>query len=276
MNLITIDSNKCKRDGFCVIACPRKLLKMNEETKLPVETDNAENMCMKCGHCIASCPHDAISVKGMTSSDFIPLSEEKKISYEQADCFFKSRRSIRNYLNKRIEKEKIISLIDTARFAPTGGNSQQVRWFVITSRETLDALINETIHFMKGLIENDHPMAKSYKLDEIVDAWILNRHDGIFRGAPALVIAYAPKAYGLAVVDSTIALTFFDTTAPSLGLGSCWAGFFMMAAGSWKPIMDLLKLPEGNIVCGALMLGYPKYKYYKIPPRNKADVSWME
>ena len=104
-------------------------------------------------------------------------------------------------------------------------------------------LADETVNYMKTLVENDHPMAKAYNLKKLIEEEA-KTHDRIFRGAPALILSYAPKQYPITTVDSAIALTFIDTAAPSLGLGSCWVGFLMVAANQWKPISNILKISE--------------------------------
>ena len=118
-------------------------------------------------------------------------------------------------------------------------------------------------------------MAKAYRLERSVEAWEAGK-DPVLRGAPALVVAHAPKAYPLAQVDSTIALTFLDLAAPSAGLGACWAGFFMMGAAQWPPLQQALALPDGHNCFGAMMVGYPAYKYHRLPQRKEPVVSWRE
>jgi nitroreductase len=41
------------------------------------------------------------------------------------------RRSIRKYLDKPIEKEKIIKILEAARWAPSGGNRQPWRFIIV-------------------------------------------------------------------------------------------------------------------------------------------------
>jgi nitroreductase len=71
-----------------------------------------------------------------------------------------------------------------------------------------------------------------------------------------------------------IALTYLELAAPSLGLGTCWAGYFTAAANFYPPLQKALDLPQGHLPYGATMIGYPKYSYQRIPPRNKPEISW--
>ena len=63
-----------------------------------------------------------------------------------------------------------------------------------------------------------------------------------------------------------------STTAS--GLGACWAGYFNAAATSWLPLQSALALPENHASYGAMMVGYPKFAYHRLPVRNEADISW--
>ena len=275
MSLITVDKSKCSKDGLCAKACPMQLITIDKNSNYPMADESNSLTCVKCGHCVSVCPHDAISIEGLNAESFIPLNNKIKPSFDEIEYTLKSRRSIRNYKSKAVEKEKIESLLDIARFAPTGGNAQRLKWIAISSQNVMRRLADETINFMRTLVENGHPMAKLYNLKKLIEEET-KTHDRIFRGAPALIIAYAPKQYPVTVVDSAIALTFIDTAAPSLELGCCWAGFLMIAANQWKPIAEILNISDEDSLCGALMLGYPAEKYYNIPPRKEVSVSWFE
>jgi nitroreductase/NAD-dependent dihydropyrimidine dehydrogenase PreA subunit len=273
MNFITIDREKCAHDEICAAECPLMLIKFNSESLFPEAVNDAEEQCVKCGHCVAVCPHGALSVTGIKVQDCQPLENNLLLSVDQVGQLIKMRRSIRNYNNKKIEHEKLTRLIDVARYAPTGGNSQLVEWLVINSHDEVRKVAAETIEFMKGLVNKNHPLAERYNLPDLVKRWD-SGIDGIFRGAPALIVAHAPKEYGLATVDCTIALSYLDITANSFGLGCCWAGFFMIASSQSASVLKMLGLPEGNICVGALMIGYPKYSYHRIPPRKDTKVLW--
>ena len=98
----------------------------------------------------------------------------------------------------------------------------------------------------------------------------------ICRGAPHLIVACAPKEYPWATTDCAIALTYLELAAPSFDLGACWGGFFTAAARQWAPLQETLALPEGQVVCGAMMVGYPRYRYHRLPLRNEPPITWHE
>jgi len=275
MNLFTIDEKKCKRDGICVAECPLKLIEMKESAAVPTPVADAESRCIKCGHCVAVCPHNAFTHMTMNTADFPLVRKDLALSPEQAEHFLRSRRSIRAYQDKTVDRETLAKIIDIARYAPTGSNSQQVGWIVVDTRDNVQKLSAMIIDLLRAMIKANHPMAQSYNLANLVGAWDAGI-DLIGRNAPALVIAHGPKHYPLAHVDCASALSYFDLAAPTFGIGTCWAGFFMLAIPQSQAMQDALALPEGNAVFGALMAGYPKYTYRRLPPRSEAAIIWKQ
>lgn len=275
MTQINVDQEICKHDGICAAVCPMGIIELKDGTTVPKLMAGLEDLCITCGHCVAICPHGALSLDKMKAEDCPPVRVDLAIGSEQAEQFFRSRRSIRTYRDKAVEREKLVKLIDMAHYAPTASNSQQVQWLVINSKEQLHTLAGMIIDMLHHLIEEGHPLAKAYKLERSVEAWEAGI-DPVLRGAPVLVVAHAPKGYAMGQVDSSIALTFLDLAAPTVGLGTCWAGFFMMAAAQWPPLQQALALPEGNACFGAMMIGYPKYNYHRLPLRKETAISWRD
>lgn len=268
-----LDTNKCSGDGLCVNVCPINLIELKEGASFPSIPKDKEKACIKCGHCLSVCPHFAISIDGIDSKDCPPIKPANHIDFEKTEQLLRGRRSIRQYKDQPVEQEKIIKLLNLASTAPTAGNSQQVGWMVVNSKKDIQKLSSMTIDMFRDMIAKKHPMSQSYNLSGVISIFD-SGYDIVLRDAPALVIAHAPKNYPVGIVDCSIALTYLDLASGSLGLGTCWAGFLMMAYPNWEPMQKFLNIPEGNICCGAMMLGYPKYKYQRMPGRNKAKTVW--
>lgn len=117
-------------------------------------------------------------------------------------------------------------------------------------------------------------MAGPLHLDRVVASWE-GGEDRVCRSAPHIVVAHAPAASVHAPAASTIALTYLELAAFSMGLGACWAGYFNLAANFYPPLARALALPEGHRCFGAMLVGYPKYTYKRIPLRNEAAVTWL-
>ncbi|MBI5177922.1 MAG: nitroreductase family protein [Nitrospinae bacterium] len=275
MGLVAVDGAKCARDGICVAECPMKVIELKEGAAVPTVVDGAEARCIKCGHCVAACPHSAFALEGMPPEALQPVRKEWALDRERTEHFLRARRSIRAFRGKKVGRETLASLLDVARYAPTGANSQQVKWLVINSPEGVQRIAGHIAELMRHLVAEKHPVAAQYQLDRRVAAWDAGDRS-ILRQAPCLVIAHAPAAYPLAQVDCAIALSYLELAAPSFGLGTCWAGSLTIPLVEWSPLRTELGLPEGHTWFGALMVGHPKYAYHRIPSRNKASVVWRD
>ena len=116
-------------------------------------------------------------------------------------------------------------------------------------------------------------MALSMNLDKAVKRWEAG-YDVVLRDAPVVIVAHADKENRLASTNCSIALTYLELAATGMGLGCCWAGFFNGAATSFPPMIEALPLPEGHKCFGAMMVGYPKYSYHRIPTRKGPKIIW--
>jgi nitroreductase/NAD-dependent dihydropyrimidine dehydrogenase PreA subunit len=272
MNNLTVDNATCTHCGVCVKDCPMGIIGFENTTPvLPVEK---EASCISCGHCVAVCPVGALSI-GTTKPENCQTFDRTMLpSMKQMDHTIRSRRSVRAYKKNPVARETIKALIDTARYAPTTGNSQLVRWKVIDTASEIHRLGGLVIDYLSHLIAAGDQSARAYRFDTIIKEWEQG-HDVIFRGAPAIVIASAPESHGAAVIDCSIALSYLDISAYSAELGTCWAGFFMMAYRQWEPLRKAVGLPDGESCYGALMIGHPAYDYHRIPPRKESAVTWM-
>ena len=47
------------------------------------------------------------------------------------------------------------------------------------------------------------------------------------------------------------------------------------ASASRAPLADMLDLPPGHKVYGALMAGYPKYRFFRLPPRKSLRLRYL-
>ena len=218
------------------------------------------------------CPHEALSQGGITPRQCLPL-EAPGLSPEQLAQLLKGRRSIRRYKDQPLEQSTIARLLDMARYAPSGHNVQPVKWLVISGRDKLHELAGIVVDWMRHLIKEDPELAASMHLDQAVAIWELGG-DRIMRGAPHLVVAYGDKNNSMVPVPCILALGYMELAAYSLGLGACWAGYFNRAASTFLPMIKALDLPQGTAPFGALMLGIPKYKHQRIPPRKPLEVTW--
>ncbi len=271
MNLITIDTDRCVGDGLCVAVCPVGIIDFQGESPEPVS--GAADLCINCGHCVAVCPEGALSHRKMTPDDCPSVLTDGLPTLEQIEKVLCFRRSIRCYKESPVEREKLTKLIEAVRFAPSGHNSQPLEWHIIYERKDVQALAGVVMDWMLNLIDKKPKMANQMQLDRIKEAWDAGT-DRICRKAPHVIVTHAPKQDSTAQAASTIALGYLELAAPSFGLGTCWSGYFNMAATSWPPMKEALGLPEGRKYYGAMLIGYPKYVYQRVPLRKDPKITW--
>ena len=273
MSLLTVDHEKCHRDGICAEVCPVGIIEFKDKDAFPSLVDGGDKLCIRCGHCVAICPHEAMSHATMKPEECLPIHEDWLFGPEQAEHFLRHRRSIRTYKKKQVEREVLTKLINVARFAPSGHNLQPVKWLVIHESAEVQRMTGFVVDWMRHLIKEDSPLAAAMHLDRVVSFWEKG-NDTIARNAPHVIVAHARKDDRSAPAACTIALTYLELAASSFNLGACWAGYFNAAATSWPSMHEELGLPEGNVSFGSMMVGYPKFKYQRFPLRNDAEILW--
>ena len=114
--------------------------------------------------------------------------------------------------------EIIAKWLDIARWSPTASNSQRLNWILVKDARKVAHLAGIVVDWLKG---RDH-------YQELVEQWNKG-HDPVLRRAPHLLIATVPEDYFWAMTDAATAISYLELTAYSLGLGTCWAGFFSRA-----------------------------------------------
>ncbi len=272
MSLFTINDEQCNRDGICADVCPVKIIGF-KENEPPFPLKNADALCIECGHCVAICPKEAFENKNIGASEFSSVQGGLSLTPEQVEYFVRSRRSIRAYKDKVVDRETIEKILNIAAYAPTGHNAQEVYWSVITGKERILKLVETAVDWMNSMLEGGARFEGSDLLKHCVMAWGKGV-DVVCREAPHVIVAHSPKENPTGDMDCIIALTHLDLIAPSFGLGTCWAGILNMGVLLWPPMQEVLVIPEGHKYYGGMMLGYPNYKYKLLPPRSKAKVTW--
>lgn len=268
---IQVDSDSCTRCGICGLVCPMGIISPGDDNIPEIIPDKAP-ICISCGQCEAFCSSGSLISDPQNGRKAVPAWKGEGITPDLISSYLKTRRSIRQYKSDPVPRDLILSLLDNARYAASGGNGQPVEWLVIHDPKQVNHVAALTIEWMKSLLNTDHPM--SGYVPSLIAGWEAGV-DVICRGAPHLLVPHIPDNHPIAPVDGIIALTHVDIAAPAYGLGTCWAGFVAGAARSYAPLIKWLNLPEGRAVTYALMVGYPKYTPSFIPERKPIAVSWV-
>jgi len=242
--VIQVDPDRCGGCGACVEACPAGLLALEEG--LPRMT--REDSCIACGHCGAVCASGALlAPKSSKAQPELPAGP--------------------------VPRETLLKLLDVARYAPSAINSQGVVYRVLDDPAQVRRVAQCVVDWAEeGLASGRLPAYFQATVDRA-------RHSGedvILRGAPALVLALVSPESLRGRDTARFALTYAELFAPSLGLGTCWAGYLEAClASGWPPLEELLQLPRGLMVGGALMVGVPDIRYHRLVEREPLAVTWQ-
>jgi nitroreductase/NAD-dependent dihydropyrimidine dehydrogenase PreA subunit len=273
MDLIRINQEKCTKCGICAEVCPTGVIGLDETGPKAIGP-----FCIACGHCVAVCPSEALDNAKAPLENQVLLKNVPVLDEDAAAIFLRSRRSVREFKNKAVPRETIKQLLNIARFAQTSGNSQGVAYHVIDDPKTLRSITAVTVDWAEKALKQP-PLAGS-PYEAPLSAHIVNYRktgkDVILRDAPCLIIPVADKNVTFGKVNTYFSLAYAELYAPSIGLGTCITGFFdACVAAGYKPLLDILNLPENMQVTGGLMVGYPKYTYRRLVDRNPLQVTWQ-
>ncbi|WP_238918670.1 nitroreductase family protein [Clostridium sp. YIM B02555] len=267
MSLITVNEEKCIKCGMCVVECPTGVLKL--EADGPKEVN--PNACLECGHCVAVCPKEAIDNKKSPLAMQNEIGEIKKLNPEEAKNFIRTRRSIRSYKNIPVEREKLLQLVDVAHLAPTASNSQGVSFLIVDDKKRIELAVEECINWF------DSNETLSKMLNGMISGYKKNKVDTILRDAPSIILTLADKDFRNGRENSILSLSYLELYAPSLGLGSCWAGIFEICAlNDNSPMYKLFNIPENKKITGVVMVGYPKNSFKRFTERKPLAASFYE
>ncbi len=271
---LTVDPEKCNRDGICALECPPRIITMPSKSSLPEQASNFEEYCLRCGHCVAVCPTEALSLDWLNPEDCPQAGKEGRLDASLAEQFLRARRSYRSYKDKAIEREKLEKLLEIACYAPSAKNRQAWRWTVVETPSETKRMVGMVIDWMRSVMK-EHPAAAEQRgFTRAVEGWDKGE-DRICRGAPTVIVAHCEKNYAFGAEDSALALCYLDLYAPSLDLGACWGGYFYSAVNSYPPLFEALGIPQEHKAFGAIMVGYPKFTYHRLPLRNDPRVTWI-
>jgi len=167
----------------------------------------------------------------------------------------KKRQSVRRYLSKEIEPDKLQRCLEAARLAPSASNSQPWSFIIVNNPELKDKVakltFNQIISFNKFVIQAP-----------VLVVFIIEKPKVITRIGGFIKKIEYPK------IDIGIAAENFCLQATEEGLGTCMLGWFNEA-----PIKKLLNIPLDKKIGLIVSVGYAP-ENYKL--REKSRKSFTE
>ena len=284
--VITKDCIGCER---CVVVCPSFVLDMVEAKSEVVRGD----WCIGCGHCGAVCPTGAILHEGICFDLHPKNGETPATSPEALELLLRERRSIRNYTPDPVPEAVLNKILDAGRYAPTGTNSQNVHYVVLTSPDRIEKLQKMTIRFYDKIFSRARGRlglllfsliagrkTAEYLRDSLPKVEYANEQmkqgkDRLFYHAPVVILAHAESWDTCSSFNCSVALYHCSLMAHTLGLGCCFNGFLSNAVNHASRIRGWLGIPADHKCYSAMTLGFPNVKYLRLVHRNPPKVEKM-
>lgn len=171
---------------------------------------------------------------------------------EVLDCI-RARRSTRQFEDRQIEAKHLDALLESAIWAPSGGNNQSWLFTAIQNKDALSK-INKVVRegFQHWIPDDDYPGKLGAKAST-------QREDyNFFYHAPTLIIASNRPNYENAMADCALALENLFLAAQSLGLGSCYINqlHWLRNDTELRDYLFELGIPKEHTICSAAALGY--------------------
>lgn len=141
----------------------------------------------------------------------------------------KQRRSIRGYLDRPVEAEKLERVLEAGRLAPSANNRQEWRFIIVRDKQMRQELMQAAA-------------SQSFVAEApVVIAACADTDERVMRCGQ---LAYP--------IDVAISIDHITLKAVEEGLGTCWIGAF-----NGEMVKELLKIPPQIRVVELLTLGYP-------------------
>ena len=166
-----------------------------------------------------------------------------------------TRRSTRNYKPDPVEQDKLDRILDAARQAPSGGNSQTNHFLVIRSPETIRTLVSMTeAAFARMEVSPDTYASLKHAISASKKGGYVFCYN-----APVLIAVANREDYGNNMADCACAIENMMVAANALDLGSCYINQlrWLNAEPSLVRYLRSLGMKENERVYGAVIIGYP-------------------
>ncbi len=189
----------------------------------------------------------------------------------------RKRRSIRKFKDTPVPQNVIDDILESARLAPSGGNSQNWMFGVVTDKEVIRQLsdiagkqewITTAPLVIAVCADLSWEIAGYYDSDFGV---AINRKRFTPQFVSYLQEYPGQKAVSLLLENGTVMVPgeHICLTAASHGLGSCWVGDLEV-----KKASEILNLPE-NYACAFLIpVGYPDMESIDIKRKDIAEITF--
>lgn len=269
--IFRVDLDACISCGQCAAVCPAMIIAM--EQNIPAVSADLEQFCIECLHCSAVCSEDAVEILGYGKHKGICEPWKQMARPEEVETLIKSRRSVRNYVDKNLDPGLIDKLISVAAHAPSGHNDRKLIFTVVDDKGVLFDLREEVMAGLEKLIGAGKLPEGMEMFADIVATWKETGKDIIFRHAPHLLIVSASEESAAPKEDAMIALATFELYARSNGVGTIWNGLATLTFSELLPsLLPRLGIPEDHEIGYIMGFGFPSIRFERTIERDKPQI----
>lgn len=291
--VVEIDRDLCRACGMCVRVCRGAPLSMVDGR---VEVDQSHGWgCIACGQCVAVCAPGAIRVTGrdLGPDDIGPWPPAgASADYAGLRALLSTRRSVRDFSSREVERELVDRILEAASSAPMGLPPSDVRILVFHGRDQVRSFRDDLyaklqswrwLHswwasvLMRPFVSRTTRDVMQGFMKQVLEGYEEKDREGVdwfFYGAP-LAIYFHASAYA-DPADPIVAATYAMVAGHSLGLGSTMLGIPGMVM---KHSRDLKKRygidPEAEAGL-VVIFGHPAVRYHRTLRRRFGEVRYWE
>ncbi len=285
---IKIDSALCIQCRACMMECPSGVFTWSGQA---VVVERPQK-CMTCGHCAAVCPTEAVQHNHFPQSALFSVEEESQPDMQAVLNWMQTRRSVRSFTRQAVRKDHLQLILKAARSAPIASNIPTTYYTVVQTEEKLKQLSELVVfHFanLAVLLRNrllrkvsffmrayDSSLGMKYLpvIDQMVDS-LKAGEDPILHQAPCVLLLHGREKHSFALENAQLSAQNASLMCHTLGLGSFYAGFLVLAARHDRSIARLAEIPEQHAVFAALAIGIPELKYPKGLRHSDPPIRWV-
>lgn len=176
----------------------------------------------------------------------------------------KVRRAVRNFEDRAVPMSLVKDIITDSCEAPSGSNRQPWSFIVITNKNVMKSISDESKkNILKEMEHNPSTSLSGYR------AILKDPGFNVFYNSPCLVYITGPKEVRSVAVDCALAASYFMLSAADRGLGTCWVD--LGSAITDPALRTEIGLPEDHVIVGTIILGYP-VEIPEKPQRNEPNI----
>ena len=193
----------------------------------------------------------------------------------------RTRRSIRNFQDRPLDKAVIETLLEAGRLAPTAMGRQACHYIVVTDREMIARLSKICVDLVTFVMKNHWwtrlflPIARDKEFRQAVLSRRGGLDDPVYYGAPCLIMTAAPRSsHENGRPDCLLACQNMMIAACSFGVESIFVGYGASFARRLEG-RRLVDFPKDYDLHGVVCFGYPQSQPDSFPERKDNILNWI-